>query len=288
MDGLRSGGRLRLGSQRRGRLQPARPRRGAGERGRRRGRRAAHRHLPRQRAHRLPRLWTRRPRRGAGARLGERRQLLERPAAGSRVALHRGGAEPRRPRGLRRQPRRLVDRQLCAGRRGGGATDPQPTPGAGRALHGSCGIAGGNPADRYARDRRDRGRGAALGRAATAQPVRDRAAHRTVSRRLRGRDAQAGGRLAVHPRRESATGAEGGLRHVTRASRDRRGEHALAPVAINSDLLPTDAARIRKSLPDFTLDVLEHSGHFLMLEAPARFNPLLLKDLDALSARAAH
>jgi len=30
--------------------------------------------------------------------------------------------------------------------------------------------------------------------------------------------------------------------------------------AINSDLLPTDAARIRKSLPDFTLDVLEHSG----------------------------
>jgi pimeloyl-ACP methyl ester carboxylesterase len=58
--------------------------------------------------------------------------------------------------------------------------------------------------------------------------------------------------------------------------------------AINSDLLPTDAARIRKSLPDFTLDVLDHTGHFLMLEAPARFNPLLLKDLEALSARAAH
>jgi pimeloyl-ACP methyl ester carboxylesterase len=58
--------------------------------------------------------------------------------------------------------------------------------------------------------------------------------------------------------------------------------------AINSDLLPTDAARIRKSLADFTLDVLDHSGHFLMLEAPARFNPLLLKDLEALSARAAH
>jgi len=34
---------------------------------------------------------------------------------------------------------------------GGGATDSQPTPGAGRALHGSCGVAGGNPADRYAR-----------------------------------------------------------------------------------------------------------------------------------------
>jgi len=58
--------------------------------------------------------------------------------------------------------------------------------------------------------------------------------------------------------------------------------------AINSDLLPTDAARIRQSLPDFTLDVLDHSGHFLMLEAPARFNPLLLKDLEALTARAAH
>ena len=58
--------------------------------------------------------------------------------------------------------------------------------------------------------------------------------------------------------------------------------------AINSDLAPTDAARIRKSLPDFSLDVLDHSGHFLMMEDPARFNPLLLKDLAAISARAAH
>ena len=57
--------------------------------------------------------------------------------------------------------------------------------------------------------------------------------------------------------------------------------------AINSDLAPTDAARIRKSLPDFTLDVLPHTGHFLMMEAPARFNPLLLKDLDALAPRGA-
>jgi pimeloyl-ACP methyl ester carboxylesterase len=54
--------------------------------------------------------------------------------------------------------------------------------------------------------------------------------------------------------------------------------------AINSDLLPTDAARIRKSLPDFTLDVLPRSGHFLMLEDPARFNPLLLKDVAAIAA----
>jgi len=58
--------------------------------------------------------------------------------------------------------------------------------------------------------------------------------------------------------------------------------------AVNSDLAPTDAARIRKSLPDFTLDVLDHSGHFLMLETPARFNPLLLKDIAAIVQRAPH
>jgi pimeloyl-ACP methyl ester carboxylesterase len=58
--------------------------------------------------------------------------------------------------------------------------------------------------------------------------------------------------------------------------------------AINSDLLPTDAARIRKSIPNFTLDVLDHSGHFLMLEDPARFNPLLVKDLAALAAQPSH
>ena len=58
--------------------------------------------------------------------------------------------------------------------------------------------------------------------------------------------------------------------------------------AINSDLLPTDATRIKKSLPAFTLDVLDHSGHFLMLEDPARFNPLLLKDLAAIAATSPH
>jgi pimeloyl-ACP methyl ester carboxylesterase len=58
--------------------------------------------------------------------------------------------------------------------------------------------------------------------------------------------------------------------------------------AINSDLLPTDAGRIRRSLPDFHLDVLDHTGHFLMLEDPARFNAVLLKDLGAISERAAH
>jgi pimeloyl-ACP methyl ester carboxylesterase len=58
--------------------------------------------------------------------------------------------------------------------------------------------------------------------------------------------------------------------------------------AINSDLKPTDAARIRRVLPDFNLDVLDHSSHFLMLEAPARFNPLLLKDVAAIAQRAPH
>jgi pimeloyl-ACP methyl ester carboxylesterase len=58
--------------------------------------------------------------------------------------------------------------------------------------------------------------------------------------------------------------------------------------AINSDLRPTDAARIRRSVPGLTLDVLDHSGHFLMMEAPARFNPLLLRDVAAIARRAAH
>jgi pimeloyl-ACP methyl ester carboxylesterase len=57
--------------------------------------------------------------------------------------------------------------------------------------------------------------------------------------------------------------------------------------AINSDLMPTDAARIRKSLPDFHLEVLDHTGHFLMMEAPARFNPLLQQDIEALVQHAA-
>ena len=59
-------------------------------------------------------------------------------------------------------------------------------------------------------------------------------------------------------------------------------------LAINSDLGPTDVARIRKSLPNFKADVLEHTGHFLMMEAPQRFNPVLLKDIDALVRQASH
>jgi hypothetical protein len=40
---------------------------------------------------------------------------------------------------------------------------------------------------------------------------------------------------------------------------------------------------VRKSLPDFKLDVLSDTGHFPMLEAASRFNPLLLADLAALA-----
>jgi pimeloyl-ACP methyl ester carboxylesterase len=53
-------------------------------------------------------------------------------------------------------------------------------------------------------------------------------------------------------------------------------------LAINSDLSPTDEARIRKYLPDFKADVLEHTGHFLMMEVPQRFNPVLLKDIGVI------
>jgi len=53
-------------------------------------------------------------------------------------------------------------------------------------------------------------------------------------------------------------------------------------LAINSDLSPTEETRIRKSLPGFKADVLEHTGHFLMMEVPQRFNTVLLKDIDVI------
>ena len=57
-------------------------------------------------------------------------------------------------------------------------------------------------------------------------------------------------------------------------------------MAINSDLSPTDEARIRKSLPGFQVEILAHTGHFLMMEVPQRFNPVLLKDIDVLVQKA--
>src|SRR5690606_15240978 len=52
-------------------------------------------------------------------------------------------------------------------------------------------------------------------------------------------------------------------------------------VAINADITPTDENRIRKVVPDFRVVVLENTGHFLMMEAPDRFNPVLLLEISA-------
>ena len=57
-------------------------------------------------------------------------------------------------------------------------------------------------------------------------------------------------------------------------------------VAINSSGGgPTDVARIQKSLPAFKAITLEKTGHFLMMETPERFNPVLLQEVDALVNR---
>ena len=57
-------------------------------------------------------------------------------------------------------------------------------------------------------------------------------------------------------------------------------------VAINSDLgPPADAARVAKSLPGFRAITIEHTGHFLMMEAPDRVNPLLIQEIDAMVAK---
>jgi pimeloyl-ACP methyl ester carboxylesterase len=59
-----------------------------------------------------------------------------------------------------------------------------------------------------------------------------------------------------------------------------------APIeAINSDLSPTDEARIRKTLPGFKVITIPKTGHFLMMEAADRFNPILMQEVDALAAR---
>jgi pimeloyl-ACP methyl ester carboxylesterase len=55
-------------------------------------------------------------------------------------------------------------------------------------------------------------------------------------------------------------------------------------VAINSSLPPAvDEARIRKSIPSFKAITLEKTDHFLMMDAPERFNPVLLQEIAALA-----
>lgn len=58
-------------------------------------------------------------------------------------------------------------------------------------------------------------------------------------------------------------------------------------VAINADLPPpTDEARIRKVVPTFRAVVIENTGHFLMMQEPDRFNPVLLREIATLSGAA--
>ena len=57
-------------------------------------------------------------------------------------------------------------------------------------------------------------------------------------------------------------------------------------MAINSDLAPTDEARIRKTLPGFKAQVIPNSSHFLMMDDAERFNPLLLQDIETLVQKA--
>ncbi|HTU66872.1 MAG TPA: alpha/beta hydrolase [Steroidobacteraceae bacterium] len=57
-------------------------------------------------------------------------------------------------------------------------------------------------------------------------------------------------------------------------------------VAINSDLgEPVNEARIRKVLPKFHAVTLRGDGHFLMMEDPARFNPALETEIQAILAQ---
>jgi pimeloyl-ACP methyl ester carboxylesterase len=61
------------------------------------------------------------------------------------------------------------------------------------------------------------------------------------------------------------------------------GDVSVPIVAINSGLgEPTNEVRIRKVLPKFHAVTLADDGHFLMLVDPARFNPALQAEIDAL------
>jgi len=54
-------------------------------------------------------------------------------------------------------------------------------------------------------------------------------------------------------------------------------------VAINaSNGMPADIPRIRKSLPRFRAVTLDNTGHFLMMEAPDRFNSVLLAEIESI------
>lgn len=80
--------------------------------------------------------------------------------------------------------------------------------------------------------------------------------------------------------------AIGAMRSLLKMDIDAILPEIKAPIeAINSDLSPTDEARIRKTLPGFKLITVPKTGHFLMMEAADRFNPILLQEVDALASR---
>lgn len=54
-------------------------------------------------------------------------------------------------------------------------------------------------------------------------------------------------------------------------------------VAIVSDMSPLDDARSRKVAPTLRSIVMAGHGHFLMMEDPAGFNPILVREIDALA-----
>ena len=49
---------------------------------------------------------------------------------------------------------------------------------------------------------------------------------------------------------------------------------------------PVNEARIRKVLPKFHATVIPGTGHFLMMEDPARFNPALETEIQTIVAPA--
>lgn len=55
--------------------------------------------------------------------------------------------------------------------------------------------------------------------------------------------------------------------------------------AINGDLFPTDVAGIRRVIPDFDAVVMEHTGHYPMLEKPGEFNGHVAAVVEALEKR---
>lgn len=56
--------------------------------------------------------------------------------------------------------------------------------------------------------------------------------------------------------------------------------------AINGDLYPTDVAAVRKVVPDFDAIIMEHMGHYPMIERPDEFNRRVAEVVSALSNRA--